>query len=90
MKQGGWLTSHPKRNLKSLDLNINLKQKERGMNNLKREDTCTSFNLKDGGESSCSIIKQIPLQIDEKIRVKKEKKINVIYYLNLLYIKYNI
>ena len=46
------------------------------MTNLKREDTCTSLNLRDGRESNCSVIKQIPLQIDEKkgvIRKKKDK-----------------
>lgn len=43
------------------------------MSNLKRKDTCTSLNLRDGCESNCSVIKQIPLQT---LQIDKKKEVN--------------
>ena len=72
------------------DLNINLNQRGKGMPALKGEHTCTSINLKDGDKSNVPIGKQkTSFRIDEKMEIKG-KEGNVIYYLNLLYINYNI
>ena len=77
------MISHP-------DLNINLNQRGKGMDTLKGEYTSTSVNLKDGDESNVLIDKQkTSFRIDEKMEIER-KEGNVIYYLNLFYINYNI
>ena len=77
------MISHP-------DLNINLNQRGGGMDTLKGEYTSTSVNLQDGDESNVLIDKEkTSFRIDEKVEIER-KEGNVIYYLNLLYINYNI
>ena len=77
------MISHP-------DLNINLNQRGEGMDTLKGEYTSTSVNLQDGDESNVLIDKEkTSFRIDEKMGIERKER-NVIYYLNLLYINYNI
>ena len=60
------------------------------MDTLKGEYTSTSVNLQDGDESNVLIDKEkTSFRIDEKMEMGR-KEGNVIYYLNLFYINYNI